>query len=226
MSEQRERILSSACELYLQDGLDGFSMRKLARAVGVTAPALYRHFDSKEHVLLELVREGYQRFAHYLYRALEGRTPGERFQLAGRGFLEFALENPRLYDTLFASPDHLGWASLPDEIQAQGCAIGQFWNDRVRECMDAGILRKGDPREISLTLWGHAHGLLTLYLRGMLDTDEEGFREVYEQSHRRLLAGLATREHRERLLDGDPAPPPAPSTNGGHEPQNRYRTGT
>ena len=48
MSEQRDRILSCACEMYLQDGLDGFSMRKLARVLGVTAPALYRHYESKE----------------------------------------------------------------------------------------------------------------------------------------------------------------------------------
>src|SRR5690606_6240441 len=47
MSEQRERILACACELYLTDGLDGFSMRKLARSLGVTAPALYRHYESK-----------------------------------------------------------------------------------------------------------------------------------------------------------------------------------
>ena len=44
MSEQREHILTCACELYLEDGLEGFSMRKLARDVGVTAPALYRYY--------------------------------------------------------------------------------------------------------------------------------------------------------------------------------------
>jgi AcrR family transcriptional regulator len=43
MSDQRDAILAAACDLYLRSGLDGFSMRKLAREVGVTAPALYRH---------------------------------------------------------------------------------------------------------------------------------------------------------------------------------------
>ena len=55
MSEQRERIRTLACELFLRDGADGFSMRKLARAVGVTAPALYKHYESKECLLHERV---------------------------------------------------------------------------------------------------------------------------------------------------------------------------
>lgn len=175
-------------------------MRKLARDVGVTAPALYRHFPSKEAVLLDVVREAYARFAQHLYRALEGPTPEERFMLAGQGYLEFALENPRLYDVLFASPDHMGWQGLPPEVESQACAIGQFWNDRVRECMDVGLLRSGDPRDASVTLWGHAHGLLSLYLRGALRTDESGFRELFRKSYRRLLAGLAAPGFGESLL--------------------------
>ena len=54
-------------------------MRKLAKCVGCTAPALYRHYESKEGVMREVVAEAYRLFAQYLYRALEGRTPPERF---------------------------------------------------------------------------------------------------------------------------------------------------
>ena len=67
MSEQRDRILACACDLYLENGLEGFSMRKLARCLGVTAPALYRHFESREHVLHEVVREAYERFTEKVY---------------------------------------------------------------------------------------------------------------------------------------------------------------
>jgi AcrR family transcriptional regulator len=228
MSEPRERILTCACELYLQDGLEGFSMRKLARRLGVTAPALYRHFDSKEQVLLEVVREAYERFARHLYTALQGRTPLERFQLAGEGYLDFSLENQRLFEVLFAAPDHLGWESLPSDLESQSCALGQFWNDRVRECMDAGILRKGDPEALALTMWGHAHGLLTLFLRGRLRMDEVAFRQLYRSSHRRMLAGVATPQFGAKLLEEDAAAAlVVTTTEGGVEPPDHlYRTGT
>lgn len=190
--QQREKILTCACDLYLQDGLDGFSMRKLARAVGVTAPALYRHYESKERVLVDVVGEAYRQLAQTLYRALEGRTPVERFRLAGAAYLDFALENPRLYAVLFGPAELLGMEEGNEELEAQACAIGQFWNDRVRECIDAGILREGDPEGIGLTLWAHFHGLLTLYLRGMLQVDEATFRTMARGSGSRMFRGLGT----------------------------------
>ncbi len=192
MSEPREHILSCACELFLLDGLEGFSMRRLAKAVGVTAPALYRHYGSKEEVLQDVVHEAYRRFSRHLYRALEGGTAEERFLLADQGYLEFALESPRLYDVLYVAPDHMGWEELPKVLADQICAIGQFWHDRVRECMDAGILRVGDPRRVATTMWAHSHGLIALYLRGMLRVGEPEFRRLYVLSSRRMMRGVAT----------------------------------
>lgn len=205
MSEQqREKILACACDLYLGDGLEGFSMRKLAKAVGVTAPALYRHYESKERVLLDVVGQAYELMAQYLYRALQERTPEERFRRAGQGYLEFALDNPRLYDVLFASPDLMGVGhETPEGVEAQVCAIGRFWNDRVRECVDAGVLREQDPEAIGLTIWAHAHGLISLFLRGMLLVDEETFRGIYRASSLRVMGGLATPEFMARIEDGD-----------------------
>jgi AcrR family transcriptional regulator len=199
MSEQRDKILACACELYLEDGLDGFSMRKLARSVGVTAPALYRHYESKERVLLDVVGEAYERLAQYLYQALQGRTPEERLRMAGQGYLAFALEQPRLYEMLFAHPDIMGVGDGSPEIEAQACAVGQFWNDRVRECMDAGMFRSTDPADVSVTMWAHSHGLISLYLLGALRVDEETFRRLYRISSNRVMRGLAPPEYGERL---------------------------
>jgi AcrR family transcriptional regulator len=194
MSDQREKILVQACALFLKDGLEGFSMRKLARAVGVTAPALYRHFESKERLLHDVLGEAYRRMSRRLYQALEGATPWERLRLAGEGYVLFALEHPRLYDALFASPELVGIADIPEEIEAQGCAVGRFWNDRIRECMDAGMLHPGDPEGVGLTMWAHAHGLIALHSRGLLipgiESDTEDFLRIYRASMERMLRGL------------------------------------
>ena len=87
MTDQRERILGCACDLYLKHGLDGFSMRKLAREVGVTAPAIYRHYDGRDEVLSDVLREAHRTFSRYLYSALGESTPLDRFLGAGEGFL-------------------------------------------------------------------------------------------------------------------------------------------
>lgn len=210
MSDQREKILTCACELYLEDGLDGFSMRKLARSVGVTAPALYRHYESKEHVLADVIREAYREFTGCLYRALEGRTPEERLLKAGQGYMDFAINHPRWYRMIFTAAERLGVDELPEDLRTQGCAVHQFWSDRLRECMDAGLLRRGDPEGVGMTMWAHSHGLVTLYHNGHLPTDDEGFRAVSAASWRRLLAGLATDEYVRELKRRDVTPAASP----------------
>jgi len=192
MSDQRQDILACACDLYLTKGLDGFSMRGLAKEVGVTAPALYRYYDGREAVLADVVRQAYRVFMPYLYRALEAPTPLERFMRAGEGFLDFALAHPRWYAIMFSGPESLGMAKVPEDIEAMGCAIHQFWIDRVSECMRAGVLMEGDPLETSLTLWAHAHGLIDLFHHGLLGKDVEAFRKLFIASGARLMAGVAT----------------------------------
>lgn len=192
MTDQRARILASACDLYEEAGLDGFSMRKLARNVGVTAPALYRHYESKEHVLADVVREAYREFSKYLYHGLEGGTPEERLRRGGEGYLDFALEQPRWYKMVYISPEQIGMEELPEDIESMGCAVHQFWVDRLRECMDAGLLKPGEPEEVALTMWAHAHGLITLFHNGHFRLSQAEFRVLYKTSAARILGGIAT----------------------------------
>lgn len=190
MTMKRSEILAQACDLYLADGLEGFSMRKLARMVGVTAPALYRHYDGKEAVLTDVVGEAYKLFGQYLYRALGMPTPEERYDRAGEEYLNFALEHPKMYEMLFTSPDAIGLEQLPEEITVQACAIGQFWKDRVREAIDAGLVKPFEVEAISTTIWAHAHGLVTIYHRGFIPLTEDEFRDLFRESCMRIHAGL------------------------------------
>jgi len=168
-------------------------MRKLAKCVGCTAPALYRHYESKEEVIQAVVTEAYRQFTQYLYRALEGRTPEERFIMAGRSYFDFAMEQPALYEIIYMPTEVLGAHNFEEGMGDQACAIGQFWSDRVRECVDVGYLKEGDPHEVSLTLWGHAHGLISIYHRGLLGhMGVDAFRELVVNSFFRVLEGLGT----------------------------------
>lgn len=198
MSIHRETILKCACDLYLSDGIEGFSMRKLAKCVGCTAPALYRHYENKEEVIRDVVAEAYRLFAQYLYRALEGRTPQERFTLAGRSYFDFALEQPALYEIIYLPKEFLGGHQVDSSVADQACAIGQFWTDRVREMMEAGYMKEGDPYQVSNTLWAHAHGMLSIYHRGLFPVmDESEFRLLMTESFFRVMEGLGTEAFQE-----------------------------
>lgn len=199
MSTQRKDILSAACDLLVTGGLDGLSMRKLATQLGVTAPALYRHYESKESVLVDVVGEAFNVFAQYLYRALEGRTPVERFSLTGRSYLAFALEHPRYYALLHAAHEIMGHDALPHEATDHACAVGQFMVDRVREGMECGMLKAGPPETVARTIWAHAHGLVSIYHRGLFRIEEAEFRDLFLESSWRLMEGLAEPEFAESM---------------------------
>lgn len=191
MTISRHRILSNACELYLSDGLDGFSMRKLANSLGVTAPALYRHYPAKEAVLRDVVVEAFKVFGSYLYRALEGRTPQERLRLTGEAYVAFALEHPRFYEVIHVSPRVLGVADFPQEVSGQACATCQFLVDRVRECMETDVLKSDDPELVATTIWTFSHGLVSLFLSGALPVPRTEFLALFQAGFARLFMGIA-----------------------------------
>lgn len=201
MSIQRDEILRCARSLYLKEGFGGMSMRKLAKCVGCTAPALYRHYESKEAVMQDVVGDAYRLFSQYLNRALAGTSPEERFAMAGKAYMDFALEQPALYEALYVPSELLGiQPEMGSDAATQACAVGQFWTDRVREMMDTGFLVKGDPRNVSLTLWAHGHGLVSLYHRGLLQQiSEEEFRALLLRSYGQLLRGIATEKYLDQL---------------------------
>lgn len=206
---QRDEILDCACQLYLDEGPDGLKMRRLAEEVGVTPGALYRHYDGKDEVLLDVVGRAHETLLRYVTRALQGDSPAERMRLAEAAYVDFALEEARLYEVYYATPELIGIEELPEETAQRARAIRQFWKDRVTECVDAGLLRDRPPEELGLALWSHAHGLLSLYHRGLLPGDADAFREIFANARLLVLRGAAPEEAHPRLAEvwggGSPA---------------------
>ncbi len=142
-------------------------------------------------VLVDVVGEAFKVFAEYLYRALEGRTATERFSMTGRSYLAFALDHPQYYALLHAAHGSMGRQGLPHEETDHACGVGQFMVDRVREGMESGILKPGSPETVARTIWAHAHGLVSIYHRGLLRMEEPEFRQLFLESSWRLMEGLA-----------------------------------
>jgi len=191
----RERILSQGTSLIVDEGLGGFSMRKLASRLDLSATSLYRHFADKEQLIVAICVEGFEHFAQALWRGLEGNTPLERLRRTGREYLVFASQQPHFYRVMFMTPtDLLGWIRIPEANQQRINGTFQFLVDRVKECIDAGVLQTGEPREMAASIWAHCHGLVALRLDGHLrDLSDDQFRDFYATSCDAHLSGLAPR---------------------------------
>jgi AcrR family transcriptional regulator len=192
LGETRRRIIDEARDLYVEAGMSGFSMRKVAERVGVTATALYRHFESKEMLLLAVLEAGYDHLSHHLVRAVEGETPRQRLERSGELYARFAVENPAFYRIMFmASHEDFGFEKL-EQHNASNQRSFRMLVDRVRECQEDGCLRRGDARELARLLWALSHGLASLYLTARLgDHDDESFVRYCVKARADLVRGLA-----------------------------------
>lgn len=190
MSDLQGRILACARDLYLEKGLRGLSMRHVAEKLDVSATAIYRHYKNKEDLIHRVIEEATQIFGGFLIESLSGRTPEERWRQCGESYLNFALQQSKYYEVMFMAPQQFGDSPIPEALMRKSSANFQFLIDRVQELMEAGIMRRDDIQTVAISIWAHSHGLISLYLAGKLQIDEDTFRKLYWTSHERLRQGL------------------------------------
>ncbi|MBV6493081.1 MAG: Nucleoid occlusion factor SlmA [Turneriella sp.] len=185
-----EKILSTALELYLSNGISAVSMRRIAQKLHITAMALYRHFPNKDAILLALVEQGFTVFGEYQYRALAGKTAAERLLLAGKAFVDFVVENPKIFRLIFMSPDIFQKVHNEGSVGIRAHQTYQFLLDRVADGMREGFLKEGTNEEVARAIWGLCHGMASLYVIGMLDVQESEFRAMFMSAFLQMGSGI------------------------------------
>ncbi len=102
----REKILNAATDLLLREGLDRFSMRKLADQIGYTATTLYIHFPDREGLLGEVVDRQFFQFRKNFERIGRVQDPIERLRAMGMAFVKFGLGHRDHYRLMFLTSLH------------------------------------------------------------------------------------------------------------------------
>ena len=106
----RQAVIETAAQLIATEGVDQLTWGKLAKAVGVKPPSLYRHVKNRDEVLDLVVRATYIRLFERYAEALKLAPPSpiDQCLLVAQAHRRFALENPNLYTLSFsrAQPDH------------------------------------------------------------------------------------------------------------------------
>jgi AcrR family transcriptional regulator len=165
--EIRQKILDAARELFVQEGYDAVTMRRIADKIEYSATAIYLHFKDKRAVLIALCDEDFLRLARELQKIGRIEDPVERMRLSGRAYVRFALEHPNHYRWMFMTPhpDH-----GPEE---SGIRVGNpeedawaFLRGTVAEAIEAGRLRPEltDPDLVAQAVWGAVHGVVSLHI--------------------------------------------------------------
>lgn len=90
----RQALLDATLTLVIEQGMSAWSLRDVARRVGVSPAAPFRHFESKHALLAAIAEQGMQRFVNDIASEVEAAPPQARLQAMGVGYLRWAINNP------------------------------------------------------------------------------------------------------------------------------------
>jgi AcrR family transcriptional regulator len=163
------RLLDVAEELLDAHGLEGISLRRIARRAGVSHGAPLRHYKSLAELLSALAARGFRMLSEAVEKSGSqlpaGAGPLARLAAAGRGYVELAVAKPGLFALMFR-PEVLesGYAEL---TRASSEAFEQVVR-HVRAAQDAGWRADRETRLLAGCVWASVHGLATLWSEGAL----------------------------------------------------------
>lgn len=184
----RDDILKAAIDAYERDGLEGLSMRKVAAAVGLTPMALYRHFADKQALVDAIALHGLDAWAGRLAR-VEAADPLRWLAAAGEAFVDFALEEPRLYEAAFLFRARSA-RRFPDDFVAGRSPPVSLMFDHIEAAKRAGLLGDAPAPEIGLSIWAMAQGMIELNRAGRFAGGEAEFRALFRSALARCLASF------------------------------------
>lgn len=150
-------------------------MRGIASRLGVSATALYQHFESKDSILREIRLHGSRK----LYEALEVANsisdPVERLYAYAERYILFARQHPWLYSVLMEH-EELDWTELTDDEKR--LMVGPLYLVRkaLTEGNEKGIWRRDfEVLPASFQMWAAMHGLCSLLINGRLNERHPAF---------------------------------------------------
>jgi AcrR family transcriptional regulator len=160
---RRAEILSAAERIFVAQGYEGATIRKIADEVGVSSTALYMHFHDKDQILLEICDRAMSELLAINLRILtRPGDPVRRVRDMLAAYIRFALDNPNAYQLMFCAASMTHSPRRRDATLQLGDRCFEKFSHAVGEIAAQGRLRTGDVRTVTQTLWAACHGLISL----------------------------------------------------------------
>lgn len=162
----RQEILDAASELFVRDGYENVSMRRIADKIEYSPTTIYLYFKDKAELLDQVCRETFSRLVVRLSKIMEQQTdPVERLKRGLVAYIEFGLQNPHHYRATFMMPFPEGFDEKKYHQQGSpGMQAFAFLTRGVTDCVKAGKMPPMNVELASQTLWAGIHGITALLI--------------------------------------------------------------
>lgn len=184
-------LMEAALHSIREHGVERLSLRAIARDVGISQTAPYRHFKDKTDLLVKLAAEGFYKLAERKTKIRTQPYSEENLIAIGIGYVQFAKEHPEQYKLMFGSSieNRRDYKELMDASHtAFACIL-----DQVKEGVEAGFLVDMDPEVLAKSCWTTVHGIASLLIDGFFDNIEYDFNEFLRQQVTFNVRGISKR---------------------------------
>lgn len=166
----REACLAEGMAIIASDGLEKLSLREVARRLGVSHQAPYKHFASRDHILAEMVSRAFDAFATFLDAHPKSDNPDQDMANMGVDYLRYAQERPLEYRLMFGTPLPDGEA-FPEMMAKAKHAFSLLVSGLKRRADLTGTERSDDAILLdALVIWSSLHGLASVKGSSVLHT--------------------------------------------------------
>ncbi|MBK6799989.1 MAG: WHG domain-containing protein [Novosphingobium sp.] len=170
----RSALVEAGLEALKTTAIADLSLRQLARDVGVSATAVYRHFPDKQALMRALASEGIDQLGQFQKAAADGAVnSADAFAATGRAYVRFALAHPALFRLMFSQCEPIGASIFGENLAAR------MLQDK------AAVATGGNPEEtrrLMIQAWSVVHGLAMLMLDQQLPADDALIDRVIDQA--------------------------------------------
>ncbi len=165
-AERRQEILDAALMLFAQRGILAVSTRDIAAATGISQPALYAYFRTREEITAVLCEQAFLELRNRMLAAADHQAPTRAsFIRMCRVYIDFGLQQPDAYRVAFMLEKG---GPQPQETKARIIAAGvesfDCFHGQVARFVAAGLTRPGESVLLSQSLWAGLHGLVSLLI--------------------------------------------------------------
>jgi len=164
----KQSILDAAKKLFLNDGYEATSIRKIAAEIEFSPTTIYLYYKDKNEIAHALHEEGFKMLSERFSVLAHVEHPFERLKAMGRIYMQFALENKDFYEIMFVMKEPIVEACIEDEWDEGKRAFSTLLQT-IEECQKAGYFKGFEPNAFSLVVWSTMHGLCTMKIHGQLE---------------------------------------------------------
>lgn len=178
----KRALVEAALQLLDEEGAGSVGLREVARRVGVSAAAPYRHFKGRQALLEAVAAEGFRRFTEMMAVKEEGLPETEQLPAMAEAYVRFALVQPALFRLMFSR--EIDKNTDKALHQAAVGAYASLARAAAREVPDA-------PSEGAVIAWAFVHGLAMLLLdEQILGVSPQNSDSLVRNLSQRFVAGL------------------------------------